>query len=92
MATCAAPVEQGPVERNGALGPTNYNPISSGQGHANSNAGAARVLEVAKPGSSDDKGIRPNGYAPGWSRPDAVGAAPKPPEEPTSACVLIGKC
>ncbi len=60
-------------------GPTKYDAFFSRRGHGNSNAGAARVLEEAQPGSSDDDGIRPDGYAPGWSRPDSVGTAPSQP-------------
>jgi len=72
-------------------GPTRYDAVNHRPGYVNSNAGAAAVLEGAIPGSSNNRDIRPRGFAPGWSASEFVGTAPVP-HDPSAACRTVGKC
>jgi RHS repeat-associated protein len=66
-------------------GPTNYDFAPTGKGSANSNSGAARLLEEAEKGSSKEKGIRPSSgdFRLGWDHPEWVGTSPGPPPDLT---------
>lgn len=62
-------------------GPTNYSafPWIGGNGTANSNSAAAKLVDMAKPGTSD-KITTPSGFrTPGFRESDQAGTAPPPP-------------